>query len=288
MKVHWLIDADMFAAYRDDLVAAIRAQGNDVKQIHAPRPPYRWDDAGCSYRDTFPKEACVIALGDIELVTRIHHERRWSPGAFCTVENFACSSYYCHFGSYLLNQDYVMLPFGELARRKEFLFDTFGRDDGIFVRPDSPLKLFTGQVASRNTFDADLEFMAFYEFPVSSLVLVSSPKRITAEWRFVIADQKVVTGCLYKSENGLEPQPIVETSAYGLAAQIASHEYQPDPVWIVDICMTDDNSLHLLEIGGFSFADLYTCDKAAIVKAVSQAAILEWERAHSGSLRAEE
>ncbi|MCA9269432.1 MAG: hypothetical protein KDA41_13215, partial [Planctomycetales bacterium] len=84
MNVGWLIDADMFDRYRDGLVAAIRDQGHAVKQIHAPSPPFRWDDVGCSYRDTFPEDACVISHGDIELVTRIHNERRWTPGAFCT------------------------------------------------------------------------------------------------------------------------------------------------------------------------------------------------------------
>ena len=44
MKVHWLIDADMFAHYRDELVACIRAQGHEVGLIRPPQPPYRWDD----------------------------------------------------------------------------------------------------------------------------------------------------------------------------------------------------------------------------------------------------
>src|SRR5690349_20510815 len=173
MTVGWLIDAEMFESYRDDLVACIRAQGHEARLIRAPRPPYRWDDVGCSYRETFPKDSCVVAHGDIELVTRIHSERRWIPGAFCTVDHFFCSNYYCHFGQHLLNRDYIMLPFGELRRRREFLFRNMGRDGAIFVRPDSPLKLFTGQIVRDETFDADLEFMAFYEFPPESLVVVS-------------------------------------------------------------------------------------------------------------------
>jgi hypothetical protein len=64
------------------------------------------------------------------------------------------------------------------------------------------------------------------------------------------------------------------------AAAIAASDYQPDPVWIMDICRTAGGSIHLLEIGGFSFANLYACDKGAIVAAVSQAALEEWQRAH--------
>jgi len=278
MKVGWLIDPDMFGHYRDPLVASIRAEGHCVELIHAPQPPYRWDDAGCTYRDAFPKDACVIALGDIDLVTRIHRERRWSPGAFCTVENFVCSHYYCWLGKYLLNRDYIMLPFGELERQKEFLFRTVGNDGRVFIRPDSPLKLFTGQVARRETFSADLEFMGFYEFPENSLVVVSSVRHIENEWRFVVANRQVIAGCQYKNNGRLDCQPRYDQAALELAHAIASGDFEPDPVWVIDICRSED-TYHLLEIGGFSFADLYACDMTAIVKGVSAAAIVEWRRA---------
>ena len=280
MKVNWLIDADLFDGYRDELIAAIHDQGHSAKVIRTPSPPFRWDDIGCSYRDTFPEGACVVSHGDIELVTRIRQERRWTPGAFATVENFFWSSYACHYGEYLLNREYIMLPFGELERCREFLFRTVGRDDRIFVRPDSPLKLFTGQVVTRETFDADLEFMAFYEFPVNSLVVVGAPREIEAEWRFVVADHTVVAGSRYKSGEELDYNPEFDDNAFQLATTIAALEYQPDPVWVVDICRLTDGSYHLLEIGGFSFADLYQCNKADVVKAVSEVAEAAWREEH--------
>jgi len=40
----------------------------------------------------------------------------------------------------------------------------------------------------------------------------------------------------------------------------------------MDICKTADNSYHLLEIGGFSFSDLYACNMSDVVAAVSAAA----------------
>lgn len=278
MEVSWLIDADMFDGYREELVTAIHDQGHSAKLIQSPNPPFRWDDVGCSYRETFPKDACVIAHGDIELMTRIHQEGRWTPGAFCTVDNFACSSYACRYGKHLLNRDYVMLPFGEIDRCKNFLFDSFGRDGRVFIRPDSPLKLFAGQIASRETFAADLEFMGFYEFPPSSLVVVSSPRSILSEWRFVIATGKVVAGCKYKEGDDLDYRPQYDHNAFELAESIAAIEYEPDPVWVMDICKTLDGSYHLLEIGGFSFSDLYACNKSDVVAAVSAVAKTVWEK----------
>jgi len=278
MKVGWLIDGDMFDGYRDKLIAAAHSQGNDAKLIHAPSPPFRWDDVGCSYRETFPEDACVVAHGDIELVTRIHRERRWVPGAFCTVENFFCSSYACQYGRFLLNRDYIMLPFGELDRCKDFLFDSVGRDGRVFIRPDSPLKLFTGQIATRDTFADDLEFMAFYEFPPSTIVAVSSPKDIQYEWRFVVASHEVVAGCQYRKGAEFDCKPGYDRAAFDLAKSIAAVDYEPDPVWVMDICRTSDTSYHLLEIGGFSFADLYACDMADVVAAVSATAKAVWQK----------
>ena len=193
------------------------------------------------------------------------------------MENFFCSSYACHYGQYLLNRAYVMLPFGELDRRKEFLFDVFGRDRRIFIRPDSPLKLFTGQVASREKFASDLEYMAWYEFPPSSIVLVSSPREILAEWRFVVSRGRIVTGCQYKLDGKLDYRPEYDHAALELAQAIANVDYEPDPAWVMDICKTSDNAYHLLEIGGFSFADLYVCDKSKVVAAVSAAAAEAWQ-----------
>jgi hypothetical protein len=280
MNVSWLIDPEMFEGYRDELIACIRAQGHEVLAVRTPSPPYRWDDVGFSYRKTFPQEACVVAHGDIGLVTRILQDKRWTPGAFGAIENLACSSYYCWFGKYLLNRDYVMLPFGELSRQMEFLFDVVGQSNRIFVRPDSPLKLFTGQVATRDTFAADLEYMGFYDFPPNSMVVVCPPQAIEKEWRFVVANKRIVTGCQYKSAGEMNLQSGYEEGALSLASEIASGDHEPDPAWIMDICRTTDGAYHLLEIGGFSFADLYVCDMSAIVEAVSEVAITEWQRAH--------
>jgi len=136
---------------------------------------------------------------------------------------------------------------------------------------------FTGQTASFDTFDADIEYMGFYEFPIESLVVVSTPKTIEREWRFVAANKEIVSGCLYCESGNFESKPVIDLGAKQLAIEIVSSEYSPDPVWIIDICQSSDGAYHLLEIGGFSFADLYACDKSDIVSAVSAVALSQWQ-----------
>lgn len=165
-----------------------------------------------------------------------------------------------------------MLPYAELPRCWDFLFDTLGIEDRLFVRPDSPLKIFTGQTISRSTFDKDYDYMGFYEFPTESLVVVSSPKTITAEWRYVVAAGKIVCGSQYVDRGNQVAIPATDSAACDFARSVVAVGYQPDPVWVLDICRTDDGTYRLLEIGGFSFASLYGCDKDAVVQAVSSVA----------------
>jgi hypothetical protein len=169
-----------------------------------------------------------------------------------------------------------MLPFGELRRQQAFLFDTFGKQGQIFVRPDSPLKIFTGQTMSDSTYDKDLEFMAFYDFPSESLVVVSSPKSIEFESRFVVVDGEVVAGSKNKVGEEIRLSETDEDS-WRLAEEIARTGFQPDRAWVMDICRTIDGCYHLLEIGAFSFANLYGCDKRSVVDAVSTAAAAIWK-----------
>ncbi len=272
MNVGWLIDATAFEAYHDELASAITRQGHSVVSINRPNPPYQWTDTKNAYRKAFPSGSCVVAHGDIDLVLRVRADNFWTPGVFASVERFFCSHYYSHFGKFLLNRDYIMLPYAELPRCQDFLFDSLGQEDTLFVRPDSPLKLFTGMTISRPTFQRDFEFMGFYEFPVESLVVVSSPKRIVSEWRFVVVDRTIVSGSQYVEAREKISRTANDPKALDFAQSILDVEYEPDPVWVLDVCQTDDNHYHLLEIGGFSFSDLYATDKELVVQAVSAVA----------------
>jgi len=103
MNVGWLIDGEMFEHYPRRLGRRHSRPGHDVRLIRAPQPPYRWDDAGCSYRETFSKDSCVIAHGDIELVSRIY--RRSSVGRRAHSQRsriFTAPANYCRFGEFLL------------------------------------------------------------------------------------------------------------------------------------------------------------------------------------------
>ena len=268
-QVHWLIDAEACQHYADELASAVRRASHSAELLQPPRPPYRWEDVDFSYRDLASPDRCVLLLGAIDLATHIYREGRWKPGVFCTVENFYYTKYAPRFAGKLLNEPYQVLPFYELTESREELFN--GRD-AFFARPDSPLKYFTGQLVTRGSFEKDLEFMGFYEFPRDASIVVSAPRKIVAEWRFVAAKHQVIAGCQYKRDGEFAPSQPVPPEARSFAVGIAAGEYQPDPVWVFDVCQLASGKYRLIEIGGFSFSDLYACDKDAVARAVSQAA----------------
>lgn len=279
MAVNWLLDGEIFGDERDGLIAAIKSHGQHVKVVNPPKPGYSWDDEGCSYRETFPTDSCVIVHGDIDLATRVRRESRWVPGAYCNVERLKCSAYYTALGEFLLAREYIMVPFGDLLRQRDFLFATLGKDDQLFVRPDSPLKLFSGQLVGFDTFEADVEFLGFYEFDTAEIVVVSRPQTIECEWRFVVADKQVIAGATYGRDSKEALQAQVGDPAWEYVAQVTSSGYEPDPVWIADICSTPDGELRLLEINAFSYGQLYSIDKSPIVEAVSRRAWKDYRKA---------
>lgn len=272
MKVGWIVDAQAFDTYHDELIEAIVRNGHLAVSVERPPAPYQWDDVDCSYRKCFPAGACVVTHGDVDLVNRVSNDGLWSPGVFAEVKRYHCSHYFAHFGDVILNHDYVMLPFAEFPRLADSLFGYLGVEGELFVRPDSPMKVFNGQRIAQSEFDKDYEFMAFNEFPREALIVVSSPKNIATEWRFVVVEKRIVAGTEYHNGSEFVAYPVAENNALQFAQRVAARVYQPEPVWILDICRTTEGEYRVVEVGGFSFASLYGCDKDAVVNAVSDAA----------------
>lgn len=56
-----------------------------------------------------------------------------------------------------------------------------------------------------------------------------------------------------------------------IAVQVARCEWQPAPIYTVDVAEVD-GQLRVLELNPFSGADLYRCDPHAVVEAVARVA----------------
>ncbi|KAL3913796.1 MAG: hypothetical protein SGILL_006352 [Bacillariaceae sp.] len=203
-------------------------------------------------------------------------KKDWFPSlvSFCNTEAFICSNYYPMVKNWLIHQKWHATTVAKFVENPEEAFNELGSSDAVFVRPDSPLKAFSGRVLQRD--EANLRKLdhGFY-YDDENLPIIVAPICDIAkeEWRFVIVDGKVVAGSAYQADGrqGYADASDNMKKAWDLAEVIASEIQAPEDVYVIDIgeCKEGDK-LHLLELGPFSGCDLYECDRAKIVEAVEE------------------
>lgn len=252
--MRWVIERGVFAS-GFDLSEAARAAGHKVTV---------WDDLWW-HTGGWPRCAgeTVVFHGSLGNAHRVRHELPWRPGALCDTDALCCSAWYPAAERWLLQAGWRVCTAQELV-------DAPPDADAFFVRPDSPLKAFSGRVLRRGAVTlAALDFGFYFDDP-SLRVVVAPLREVGREWRYVVVDGVVVAGSAYAADGrrALPDDPTGEAWAY--AAQIAAALPAPERVYALDVCEAE-RGLALLELNPFSGADLYACDPAAVVDAVAAA-----------------
>lgn len=271
MKPLWIIEIGVFDEDRDiELMREIDKQGYQFlayNYVPMSTPPEI-----LSRHITQP----VIFRGSLETSKRIRKNTDWSHGIYATLDDYKCSSYYPYLENYLLNSDYVILPYGSLSRQRHELFSSFSENDSIFIRPNDGDKQFTGKVVHKENFEKDLESFLFgSNVEPSTLCLISSPKNILTEWRMVIADWRIIASSIYKNDNknvliDMVPDFLLEHGRRILKELYKTKFSFHDRIWTMDMCLLENSLVQVLEIGCFSCAGLYKCNLDQIVKIVSE------------------
>jgi hypothetical protein len=247
----WVLETGVFADGHAGLEAAARRAGHRV--VH-------WNDDW--WEGGWPRlEGRVIFHGSLGNAARTK-DLPWTPGAYCDVGAFCCSAWYPMAAAWLLHRTYVFLTARELAGRPEAL-----GAGPYFVRPDSPLKPFSGRVLAREKLSlAALDHGFYYDDPELPVV-VTPVRQVEREWRYVVVDRHVVAGSAY-DPTGRQALPDDPTGGpWAYAATLAAQLPPPEAVYVLDVCAADGD-LHLLELNPFSGADLYACSRDAIVGAL--------------------
>ena len=270
MKVKWLVEDDAFPEDTQPFLDAIANSGYEYKIIRQ-RPC----DPVPDFYNFFPPEDCVIFYGSLGLAKHLRKKCNWIPGVYYDIPKYNCVAYYAELGKYLVNGNYMMLPFGELIRRKEYIFEHVSSDRAVFVRPDRGDKIFTGKVVYKEYWEKDIDYFDFSQLDKKELVVVAEPRNIAAEWRFVIVEGRVIAGSQYRQNDVVGYEAYYPPEAKRLAEEVASI-YNPEPAFVVDICCTKSGEYCVMEVGCFSCAGLYACDRMAVIKAVSDVALKEW------------
>lgn len=268
MKPTWLIEKDLFLDTEPQLIDILKQKGYSIKVVQYI--PFEDD---LSRFNSLPEN--TIFYGSLNLALKLK-KFDWIPGVYGDIKKYSCSEYYPYFKQYLLNSDYLYMTYADLFTIKEWIFNRYG--DSFFVRPDSILKEFTGQVISKYNFEKGYSLIGFYNDVVTQNlpIYVSSTKNIDKEWRFIVANNEIISGSLYRDKEKEETLhfPCTDEKALEFAKQMIKI-YNPDKVWVLDVCLSE-GEYKLLEIGCFSFAGLYGNDLEIIVDKVSEIAEKEY------------
>ncbi len=187
------------------------------------------------------------------------------------------SSFASNFPYGFLNEDYEIYSFKKFQSSKKEIFQKFGKEDFItgsdeqiiFVRPDSGLKSFSGQVIDETFWNAYVNM--FRKRNVEDIV-VSTPKKVGNEFRFVVFYNDLVKAgssyikngdVWYEEINSLHP-------AYRSAKRVAEDcsVKTENGCYILDLVETP-TEYKVVEVNAFSTSDLYDCDRRRIFKSLS-------------------
>lgn len=200
------------------------------------------------------------------------------PGIYYNHNHFFCTEYFNHYWDDLLNQG-MFVTYEMLRRSKSMLFEKFGNNGAIFIRPNVGFKTFTGTVVTEEHFVKDTEYLGYGEIDKHELILVAEPKNIHAEYRVVIANKKAITMSQYRRDGiyELDGTHIPEVMKY---AEDVTAGWQPESVFVADIAKVTEG-YKLIEINSFSCSGLYNCNTDIIVEEVSKVAEQEWEELYN-------
>lgn len=164
----------------------------------------------------------------------------------------------------MLNQEAVFTTVRALV---EDASNIFPRHDRLFIRPDSPLKPFSGRVLRRDRLSLQSLDHGYYYDDENLPVVVSPATQVGREYRFVVAEGRPVTGSQYQA-TGREALARVESGMEWIYAEkLATFFPAPQEIFVMDICESFDG-FRLLELNPFSGADLYHSSPDAVVAAV--------------------
>ena len=152
-----------------------------------------------------------------------------------------------------------------------------GESENVFVRPDSPLKPFSGRVVTLDGLTLRQLDHGFYSDDITLPIVVASIcDEITEEWRFVVIDGQICASSSYEAESRQGKEAEIPEGVRAFAEEVAKDlDPPPEPVYILDVGRMKEGSsssskLGLVELNPFSGADLYNCNYVDIIQVLAE------------------
>ncbi len=276
MKTHWILEKDL----KEDTFVLDFKNALEERNIGLSTCSYiqLGEPERLKAKIQENKDKFIVPFGSIELCKffkrynqSLAPNDRVTMGLFFDLDKLSYLEYSSYWGKYLLNGDAVVTTYAELIRRKDFFYDILGENNAIFIRPVHNDKVFTGRVIYKEEFDLEIQRMGhnfIVGFSPSMQVVISRPKNVHQEWRLAIVNRKIVASTLYYTNQFEDHRQLHDDKVIELANQVLKEEWQPDDVYVLDLCTTKAGNVYVLEIGSLNSAGWYAMDCGAIIDGI--------------------
>lgn len=265
MKIFsWVIDCytDVDKESTERLINSIKKYNTPLRLIEY-KPFMNYKDI----QEQLPDSKNIISYGTINFISKIQ-KLNLNPGSFCNFAALRYNAYAPHLKNLILNYPYYIVSWGDFLKDQQFYYLTKAEINAMFVRPNSSKKIFDGTVAYQESYMKDFGIQLELSGDKNTKIVISTPKNILEEWRFFVCKGEVITGSRVYKDGVLNIDDNVDPNAWSLALK-ASYYYQPDPIFVIDICKTL-KGYYVVELNAFSCSGIYACDTDKIVKKVNQ------------------
>lgn len=214
----------------------------------------------------------IFCYGSLEWIAQIQYCSDKRLKTLCSIDNFDCRNYYPHFQQFLFNKTHVYIQLRELIALSYDLLKEYGGQ--IFVRPSTGTKPngISGTIFNKQNFAENISY--FNVLNPDDWLVIDEVKHIDYEYRTIIYNNKLITGCQYRSYDketkklGFDPTSDFPDKIKNKVEQIISSKYwQPDEIYVLD--MVESNSeISIMELNALSTSGWYDCDVEKIIESI--------------------
>lgn len=208
----------------------------------------------------------VFVYGSIQFVEDMTNNYRHIT-SFYNPDRFEVSEYLSTIPvDYFLNSSGTFTTFGIFKSNPDKFF---GNTEGVFIRPNSGKKIFTGLVITKENFLTEIRSLEQLSSVMdNTMIYVSPTKEIKREYRTIIVGNKVLSACQYMEDGELliikdPPNLDKAVKTAQLIADIEEHN-RPDAYLVCDVAETVDGDFKILELNSLSTSDLYECSPKSL------------------------
>lgn len=260
MEAKWIVDKSIF---EDNKIPKEEFEKLGVDLFEFEYVPFTQGKLDIPFSPAEP----VVVCGAFNAVRNL----RSFYGCYFNENNFRTNVYMSLFAqsSMFLNDDHVYCSFSDLLSDPMYYYDLFQKDI-LFFRPLDGIKSFTGNSISRRSIDTEMDVMKdLYNVSPESMILISTPKKIHEESRFLIGNNEIIDYSRYMVDNDMIQDKNTNTSAIMFVKDVIKHNtWAPDDLYMMDIAITDHGP-KIIELNSFSCSGWYGMNEARVIEKVS-------------------